>query len=372
MIELLGLTKEELRTQAEAWGLSAYRGSQIYHALYRERLWRFDQMTNLPSELREQLTTLATITPPRIVSRYPSKDGAVRYILQLGSTRNSAKNDSLEEGRSLSRQRRGPRDLPPPVTIEAVWMPENDRQTLCISSQAGCAVDCRFCATASLGLLRNLTAGEIAGQVLTLLEEHKEELHPRTNVVLMGQGEPLHNYDATMKAVRLLADPKGMDIPLRRITLSTSGVIPGIERLAQEEVRPKLAVSLNASTDEQRSEIIPLNRKWPIAELLASLQKLPLRRWEYIMFEYVVLGGFNDTVEDARRVVKLLSHLKCKVNLIPWNAVPSLPYHAPTEEAVFAFQRVLMDHGFKAFIRKSRGQDVYAACGQLSLLEISQ
>jgi 23S rRNA (adenine2503-C2)-methyltransferase len=346
MIELLGLTKEELRTQAEAWGLSAYRGSQLYHAIYRERLWLFDQMTTLPSELRAQLATLATITPPRIVSRYPSKDGAVRYVLQLGGEK--------------------------PVTVEAVWMPEDDRQTLCISSQAGCAVDCRFCATASLGLLRNLTAGEVAGQVLAVLEEHKAELRPRTNVVLMGQGEPLHNYDATLKAVRLLADPKGMDIPLRRLTLSTSGVIPGIERLAQEEVRPKLAVSLNASTDEQRSEIIPLNRKWPIAELLTSLQKLSLRRWEYIMFEYVVLGGFNDTVEDARRVVKLLSHLKCKVNLIPWNAVPSLPYRAPTDEAVLAFQRVLIDHGFKVFIRKSRGQDVFAACGQLSLLEISK
>ena len=346
MTELLGLDEAELRQQAEAWGLSAYRGTQLYHAIYKEHRWDFNAMTNLPADLREQLSQRATITLPRIVSRYPSRDGAIRYVLQLPAARN-------------------------PVTIETVWIPEDDRQTLCISSQAGCAVDCRFCATAQLGLVRNLTAGEIAGQVLAVLDVHKEELHPRTNVVLMGQGEPLHNYDATLKAVRLLNDPKAMGIPLRRITLSTSGIVPGIERMKQEEIRPKLAISLNASNNEQRSEIIPVNRKWNIEALCNALRDYPLRRWEYIMFEYVLLGGFNDTLEDARRVVKIGSHLKCKVNLIPWNAVPSLPFQSPTDEAVLAFQQVLIKAGLKAFIRRSRGQDVFAACGQLSLLEIN-
>ena len=349
MTELLGLNEEELRQEAERRGLSAYRGSQLYHAIYRERCWDFARMTNLPAELHESLASDCNVTIPRVASKYVSKDGSVRYVLQLAGEK--------------------------PVTVEAVWMPEEDRQTLCISTQAGCAVDCKFCATAKLGLARNLSAGEIAGQVLAILDLHKQELHARTtrtNVVLMGQGEPLHNYDATLKAVQLMNDPKGIGIPLRRITLSTSGIVPGIERLAREEIRPKLALSLNASNDQQREAIMPLNKKWPLAALMAALKQIPLRRWEFIMFEYVLLGGFNDTDEDARRVVKLASQLKCKVNLIPWNPVPSLPFHAPEENRVLAFQKILIGAGFKTFIRKSRGQDVFAACGQLSLLEISK
>ncbi len=345
MTELLGLDEAELRQHAEGRGLSAYRGSQLYRAIYRERCWDLGRMTTLSGELRDTLASDCSITIPRVTAKYVSKDGSVRYVLQLAGDK--------------------------PVTIEAVWMPEDDRQTLCISTQAGCAVDCRFCATAKLGLVRNLSAGEIAGQVLAVLDQHRDELHARTNVVLMGQGEPLHNYDATLKAVRLMSDPKGMSIPLRRITLSTSGIVPGIERLATEEIRPKLALSLNASNDEQRESIMPLNKKWPLARLMDALQQLPLRRWEFIMFEYVLLGGFNDSDEDAHRVVKLASRLKCKINLIPWNPVPSLPFHAPEERRVLAFQKILMDAGFKAFIRKSRGQDVFAACGQLSLLEIT-
>lgn len=360
MIELLGLTLDQLRQQAVAWDLPAYCGNQLYHALYVERRWQFDQMTNLSRTLRERLLREASVTLPGIEKRYPSADGSVRYVLRLAPDTNAeARKSPAERGRSSA------------TTIETIWMPEADRQTLCLSSQAGCAVDCHFCATAQLGLIRNLTAGEIVGQVLTVLDAHRQELRPQTNVVLMGQGEPLLNYEETLQAVRLLADPEGMHIPLRKITLSTAGIVPGIRRLAQEEIRPKLAVSLNATTDEQRDAIMPLNRKYPLAPLLAACRDYPLRPWERLTFEYVLLGGFNDTAADARRLVALIRGLRSKVNLIPWNAVPALPYRAPTDEAVETFQQILREAGLLAFIRRSRGQDVFAACGQLSLLEIT-
>jgi 23S rRNA (adenine2503-C2)-methyltransferase len=340
--ELLGLSLDALRALAEDAGEPAYRGQQLYYALYVERRWDFDRMTNLPKAWRERLVAEASITLPRIEKRFVSADGSVRYLLRLA------------DGKSL----------------ETVWMPEDDRQTLCVSSQAGCAVDCHFCATAQLGLVRNLTTGEIVGQVLVVLDAHRDELRPNTNVVLMGQGEPLLNYEATLAAVRLWADPDGMAIPLKKITLSTSGIVPGIRRLAGEEVRPKLAVSLNATTDDQREAIMPINRKYPLTELLAACRAYPLRTWERLTFEYVVLGGLNDTPEDARRLVRLLTGLRAKVNLIPWNAVPSLPYRAPEENALAEFQRILREADVLAFIRRSRGQDVFAACGQLAVLEL--
>lgn len=342
-VQLLELDLEGLRRLAAEWGEPVFRGNQLYHALYVEKRFDFAQMTNLPLGLRERLGREAAIALPAIASQFRSRDASVRYLLRLADGK----------------------------TIETVWMPEKNRQTLCISSQAGCAVDCHFCATAQLGLIRNLTAGEIAGQVLAVLTENREHLLPRTNVVLMGQGEPLLNYDATLAAVRRLADSEGMNIPLRRITLSTSGIVPGIRRLAQEAMRPKLAVSLNATTDEQRDAIMPINRKYSIAELLAACREHPLRPWERVTFEYVLLGGFNDTPEDARRLVELTRGLRCKVNLIPWNAVPELPYRAPTDEAVETFHQVLRGARRLVLIRRSRGQDVFAACGQLALLEIS-
>jgi 23S rRNA (adenine2503-C2)-methyltransferase len=341
-VDLLQLDLDQLRQVAEQWGLRPYRANQLYHALYVEKQFDFIRMTNLPLPLRERLAAEAVVGLPEIAGRFRSRDAAVRYLLRLGDGK----------------------------TIETVWMPEKNRQTLCISSQAGCAVDCRFCATAQLGLIRNLSAGEIVGQVLAVLGEHRGELLPRTNVVLMGQGEPLLNYDATLAAVRRFADPEGMNIPLRRITLSTSGIVPGIRRLAAEPARPKLAVSLNATTDEQRAAIMPINRKYPLAELLGACREHPLRPWERVTFEYVLLGGFNDTPEDARRLVELTRGLRCKVNLIPWNAVPKLPYRAPSDDAVEAFQQVLRAARRLALIRRSRGQDVFAACGQLALLEI--
>ena len=247
-------------------------------------------------------------------------------------------------------------------------MPEENRQTICISTQAGCAVDCHFCLTATLGLIRNLTAGEIVGQVLIALEENRANLKSQTNVVLMGQGEPLLNYEPVMAALRILLDPNGMAITPKHTTLSTSGIIPGIERMGCEKVRPKLAISLNASSNQQRDQIMPINRKYPIEDLLAACARYPLRPWEHLTFEYVLLGGFNDEPEDARRVAKLLANLRAKVNLIPWNP-GELPYNKPDETRTEEFRRILDDKGVRAFVRYSRGQDVMAACGQLALLE---
>lgn len=339
---LLGKSKEELRALLESLGEPGYRGAQIYHALYAERRFDFAAMSNLPAALRERLTREAGIELPRVVRRHRSLDGTVRYVL------------ALDEGR--------------PANIEAVFMPEENRQTICISTQAGCAVDCGFCLTATLGLKRNLAAGEIVGQVLVALADNHADLKPQTNIVLMGQGEPLLNYDAVMAALRILLDPDGVAISPRHAALSTSGIIPGIERLAQEKVRPNLAISLNASSNEQRDKIMPINRKYPLEKLLDACRKYPLRPREWLLFEYVLLSGFNDSPEDAQRVAKLLANLRAKVNLIPWNP-GELPFERPDPARVEVFRRILLDKGVLAFVRDSRGQDVMAACGQLALAE---
>jgi 23S rRNA (adenine2503-C2)-methyltransferase len=347
-VELLGKSAEELREFAASLGERPFRAAQLYHALYAERRFEFSAMTNIPAALRERLAQEARITPPRIARQFASVDGSIRYLFSIGGAIDA-------EGAK-------------PAQVEAVFMPRDGRQTICISTQAGCAVDCHFCLTAQLGLIRNLTPGEIVGQVLVALEENREHLAPRTNVVLMGQGEPLLNYDATMAAVRILLDPKGVALAPRHVTLSTSGIVPGIERLGKEKIRPSLAISLNASSDEQRDALMPINRKYPLGVLLSACQKYPLRPREYFTFEYVLLGGVNDTPEDARRVVRLISHIRAKVNLIPWNP-GNLPYRAPTAESIEEFQRILVDKGVPTFVRYSRGQDVFAACGQLALME---
>jgi 23S rRNA (adenine2503-C2)-methyltransferase len=346
MTSVLGKSAEELRAFAESLGEPAYRGAQLYHALYAERRFDFTAMTNLPLALRERLAREGAIELPQIVRRYPSSDGSIRYVLALASGGASAK----------------------PAAIETVFMPEEHRQTVCISTQAGCAVDCHFCLTATLGLIRNLSAGEIVGQVLVALEENRAALKPQTNVVLMGQGEPLLNYDAVMAALRILLDPNAVALSPKHVTLSTSGIVPGIERLAGEKVRPKLAVSLNASSDEQREKIMPINRKYPLEKLLDACRRYPLRPWEHLTFEYVLLGGFNDSPEDARRVAKLVAGVRSKINLIPWNP-GELPFSPPDAARTEEFRRILTDKGQLVFVRYSRGQDVFAACGQLALLE---
>ncbi len=349
-MELLGKSKEELRAFCAELGEPAYRGGQIYHALYAEQKFEFARMTNLPAALRGRLATEARVTLPEVKQRFASADGSVRYLLSLPPDE--------EKGAAKA------------ASVEAVFMPSEGRQTICISTQAGCAVDCHFCLTAQLGLIRNLTAGEILTQVLLPLEEQKAQLAPQTNVVLMGQGEPLLNFEPVMAAVRIMLDPEGLGISPKHVTLSTSGIVPGIERLAQEKVRPKLAISLNASNDEQRDALMPINKKYPLNVLLEACKNYPLRPWEHLTFEYVMLGGVNDSGEDARRVVRLLAPLKSvKVNLIPWNP-GELPYQEPSAERIEGFRRILNDKGLAAFVRYSRGRDVMAACGQLALLDV--
>jgi 23S rRNA (adenine2503-C2)-methyltransferase len=349
MTELLGKSKEELREFCRALGEPAFRGAQIYHALYSERNFDVAQITNLPAALRLRLSKETRISLPEVKQRFASTDGSVRYLFELAP---------------------GDEKLARPASVEAVFMPSEGRQTICVSTQAGCAVDCHFCLTAQLGLIRNLTAGEILAQALLPLEEHHGQLSPQTNIVLMGQGEPLLNFEPVMAAVRIMLDPAGMGISPKHVTLSTSGIVPGIERLAQEKVRPKLAISLNASTDEQRDALMPINKKYPLAALINACKEYPLRTWEYLTFEYVMLGGVNDAAEDARRVVRLLAPLKSvKVNLIPWNP-GELPYRESLPERIEEFRRILVERGVLAFVRYSRGRDVMAACGQLALLQI--
>jgi 23S rRNA (adenine2503-C2)-methyltransferase len=348
-MELLGKSKEELREFCAELGEPAFRGAQIYHALYSERKFDVAQITNLPAALRARLASEARITLPEVKQRFESTDGSVRYLYALKSS---------EE------------QITRPASVEAVFMPSEGRQTICISTQAGCAVDCHFCLTAQLGLIRNLTAGEILAQVLLPLEEHKAQLAPQTNIVLMGQGEPLLNFEAVMAAVRIILDPGGIGISPKHVTLSTSGIVPGVERLALETVRPKLAISLNASNDEQRDALMPINKKYPLPVLMEACRNYPLRTWEHLTFEYVMLGRLNDAAEDARRVVRLLAPLKSvKVNLIPWNP-GELPYRESPPERIEEFRQILVDRGVPAFVRYSRGRDVMAACGQLALLQI--
>jgi 23S rRNA (adenine2503-C2)-methyltransferase len=350
-VNLMGKSPDELRDFLQSMGEPAYRGAQIYHALHAERRFDFAEMTNLPAALRERLAHEASIEMPRIVRTYLSDDGTVRYVLALGAPDPENANQSVK-----------------PATVETVFMPEENRQTICISTQAGCAVDCHFCLTAALGLIRNLTAGEIIGQVSLALKENRATLKPQTNVVLMGQGEPLLNYEPVIAALRILLDPNGLAISPKHTTLSTRGISPGIEKLGTEKVRPKLAISLNASSNEQRDAIMPINRKYPIEKLIEACERYPLRPWEHLTFEYVLLGGFNDSPEDARRVARLLANLRVKVNLIPWNP-GELPFEKPVPARVEEFRRILTDKGVRAFVRYSRGQDVMAACGQLALLE---
>ncbi len=355
-MELLGKSKDELREICETMGEPAYRGGQIYHALYAERKFDLSQITNLPASLREKLAAKTTITLPTVKQRFASTDGSVRYLFEL----KAAEQTSGEAGEEKTRPLRA-------ASVEAVFMPSEGRQTICVSTQAGCAVDCQFCMTAQLGLIRNLTAGEILAQVLLPLEEHKEKLAPRTNIVLMGQGEPLLNYEPVMAALRILMDNTGVGIAPRHATLSTSGIVPGIERLSAETLRPKLAISLNASSDEQRDRLMPINKKYPLKVLLEACKKFPRGTREYVTFEYVLLGGVNDTPDDARRVAKLMTDLgRVKVNIIPWNP-GALPFAEPDQGRVAAFHKILLDKGVPVFTRYSRGRDVMAACGQLAL-----
>ncbi|HWR50966.1 MAG TPA: 23S rRNA (adenine(2503)-C(2))-methyltransferase RlmN [Bryobacteraceae bacterium] len=336
MEALLGLEVkdlEELLGPAEP----PYRARQLYSAIYRERRLDLDNVTSLPSALRQRLVLAHRLGLPAIERRYDSADGTRRYLL------------ALDDGRS----------------VETVLMPEERRSTFCISSQVGCPVACRFCLTALMGLERNLTAGEIVGQVLAVAADNGLEIEgERINIVMMGQGEPLLNLANVVKATRILTDPDGVGLSPRRITVSTSGIIPKIDELAREQIRPKLAISLNASNETQRQELMPITRKYHLADLMESCRRYPLRTWEKLTFEYVLLKGVNDTDADARRVAGMLGQLRCKVNLIALNPGPGIPYQTPDPDRVLAFQEIVK-RAVPCFIRKPRGLDIYAACGQL-------
>jgi 23S rRNA (adenine2503-C2)-methyltransferase len=340
---LIGLELGEMETLLGA-DQPKFRAQQIYDAVYRRRVADLDRITNLPKPLRERLSSEAALGLPEIERVYDSSDGTRRYLLKLGDGK----------------------------TVETVWMPEAARATVCISTQVGCPVNCGFCLTALMGLERNLTAGEIAGQVLRVASDRGFTPHvDRLNIVMMGQGEPLLNLASVLKAARLLTDPKGIAISPRRITVSTSGIIPKIEELGQtpDEVRPRLAISLNASTEEQRRELMPITRKYHLKDLIEICRSYPLRPWEKLSFEYVLLGGVNDTDADARRVAKMLANLNAKVNLIALNPGPGIPYLTPAPERVASFQAIVK-RSLPCFVRKPRGLDVYAACGQLKRMEL--
>jgi len=336
---LLGRNLEELEKLAVSCGQPRYRGRQLYHGIYVRRVRDLCGLTDLNRDFRDAIAAQQGIIYPQVEREFSSRDGAVRYLFRLS------------DGNQ----------------VETVYMPEEDRTTLCLSSQVGCALDCKFCFTALLGAKRNLNAGEIIGQVLAVAAGQNVARGARLNLVFMGMGEPLLNLVQVLKAVGILADPKGMGLPLRRITVSTVGILPRIEELALHPMRPKLAISLNASHDEQRSALMPINRNYPLADLLRVCRAYPLRPWEHLMFEYVLLDGFNDADDDARRVADLLRDLRAKVNLIPYNSGRELPFRTPPFERVLAFQKILMDRRIPTFIRISRGQDISAACGQLSL-----
>jgi 23S rRNA (adenine2503-C2)-methyltransferase len=363
---LFGLSRKALAEILSAFTSTSYRIEQFWQALYQQRVEEISEIAPFPVQLREQLAAAGyRVGLPRIAQVFTSVDGTERYLI------------ACADG----------------TTVETVWMPEGDggeqgdgsdatvdttadehlpgeapyqRATICVSSQVGCAVNCQFCLTARLGMQRNLTAGEIAGQVAAVLNRHKVRIgRDRINLVFMGMGEPFLNYDAFMDAVRLLVE--GLGIAESRMTVSTSGILPGIERFATEPVRPKLALSLNAPNDAIRAEIMPITRKWDIAALLTALRAIPLRPRERLTFEYVLLGGVNDRLQDARELAQLVrgSGLQVKVNLIVWNPGPDVPYRMPQPEDVAAFQQHLTAAGVPAYIRRPRGRDIYAACGQL-------
>jgi len=355
---LFGLSNEELSESLGEFGLPKYRFGQLETALYRQKVADISEVTTWPKELREKVAGAGyRVGLPEIVETFRSVDGTERYLIagsdgQAVETVWMPEGDGGEEGDSESAE----------ASAAKAW----SRATICVSSQIGCAVNCQFCLTAKLGIIRNLTAGEIAGQVATVLKKHEAEPgRDRINLVFMGMGEPFLNYEAFMAAVRLLAGP--MEIPESRMTVSTSGIVPGILRFAHEKVRPKLAISLNAPNDTVREGIMPITRKWNIAEVVEAVRQVRLRQKERVTFEYVLLGGVNDQPEHADQVVKLVRRVQfpAKVNLIAWNPGPGAPFSMPSPEDVARFQERLREQGVPAFVRRPRGRDIYAACGQL-------
>ncbi|HXD76043.1 MAG TPA: 23S rRNA (adenine(2503)-C(2))-methyltransferase RlmN [Vicinamibacterales bacterium] len=335
-MDLANLERSALEDALEERGHKRFHAGQIFRWMYKRGVIDAASMTDLSRELRETLARDFTIVTPSIVTRETSSDGTEKFLLRL------------QDGRQL----------------ESVFIPDTPAMTFCISTQVGCAMACAFCLTGKMGLIRNLSAGEIAGQV-RVLAGALGMLDKKFNIVLMGMGEPLHNYDETMRALRILNDEHGFAISPRRVTLSTVGLLPALEKLAHEPLMPNLAISLHAPTDRLRGELVPLNRKYGVEEIIAACKQFPLTKRSRITFEYVLLAGVNDSPEDARKLSKLLAGVKSKVNLIPLNAAPGIPFERPSDEAIDRFAGVLADRGLLVSVRKSRGRDIRAACGQL-------
>ena len=334
--DLAGFEQHDIEQALVRLGHPKFHARQIFQWIHKRGVTDFAVMSDVGRELRQQLTDRFDILTPQVVRKERSTDGTTKFLLRLA------------DGKQ----------------IESVFIPDTPSQTFCISTQVGCAMRCAFCLTGKMGIDRNLTAGEIAGQVRVLARE-LQMLDVRFNIVLMGMGEPLHNYEATMKALRILADEHGLAVSPRRITLSTVGVLPALERLATEPVMPNLAISLHSTTEEQRDLLVPINRKYGLEELLDACRRFPVKRRERITFEYVMLRGVNDTPDDARRLVRLLHGIRGKVNLLPLNEAAGIPFERPSDETVNRFAKILADHGVTVSVRKSRGRDIRAACGQL-------
>jgi 23S rRNA (adenine2503-C2)-methyltransferase len=363
-LELLGLNNQEITGLFQSLGEPRFRGGQLFDALYRQRLTNLGDITTLPKSLRSRLDSQGYRTGfPTVDQRFLSLDGTVRYLVRFfdGQTVETVwmpDGDGVEETEEL---------LPgagTPTEFRASGSTQSRRGTICISSQSGCAVSCKFCMTALLGLQRNLSAGEIVGQVLLVLNDHKIEVgRDRINLVFMGQGEPFLNYENFIRAVQLLVE--GTGISESRMTVSTSGIVPRIADFGSEPIRPHLAISLNGSNDEGRERVMPINRKWNLEALLEAARQFPLRSRERLTFEYVLLAEVNDTAENACELCELLRGIRAKVNLIALNPGPEIPFKTPSSSAVELFQQTLVAAGIPAYVRRPRGLDIYAACGQL-------
>jgi 23S rRNA (adenine2503-C2)-methyltransferase len=380
---LLGLDREELTALVGKAGEPSYRVKQIMEAVYRQRVETLAEISTLPQEFRERLVQSGvSVGAARIANKFVSVDETVRYLISFADGQSvetvwmpegdggeagdgsEAGAEAESIGESTSGAKAPSEDSGPIAALKRCAIQKRGRSTICISSQVGCAVDCQFCLTALLGVKRNLTAGEIVGQVCAVLKDQKvSPPEDRINLVFMGMGEPFLNYENFVKAARLLVECVG--IAERRMTVSTAGIAPRIHDFGGETIRPKLAISLNASNDALRTRLMPVNKKWTLEMLIAAAREFPLRTREWITFEYVLLGGVNDTPENAKEAAELLRGLRCKVNLIALNPGPGIDFTTPSTERVAAFQRVLREAGIPAFVRRPRGRDIYAACGQL-------
>ena len=330
------LELDELKSTISNLDSMPFHAEQIFRWIYQRGVTDFSQMTDLSTALRSQLSDSFVIPTPSVVHRQESTDGTIKFLIRLSDG----------------------------FTVEGVFIPDTPAMTFCISTQVGCAMQCRFCLTGKMGLSRNLTAGEIADQVRVMAKD-VGLLDQTFNVVFMGMGEPLHNFNATMKSLRILTTSSGFAVPQRRITLSTVGVLPALTKLANESVMPNLAVSLHATTEELRDKLVPINKKYGLNDLVQACRRFPVKRRERITFEYVLLADVNDSSSDVERLAILLKGIRAKVNVIPLNEAPGIPFRRPSDARINSFGRALSARGVRVFIRKSRGRDIRAACGQL-------